>query len=371
MDRSEEVTVVEPLPSPGLPEPVEEARRRRPRRVAAVASGTAAALVVGVLGVVALRDDGAGEDPGTVAVVTLTPADVAELRAAFEEMTRHMFDGSADLGDSGLSVVADGERLRAFVEPILTSNASIYEDMGAEVVDVWGEGVDRAGVSFRVLLNGEPYTFPLGPDPSGPKELTLEAVKVDGAWKYTLESVCEMLATFGFPCPPEVRDPSYQDVTAAAEGQEVAALLERFLASGASIEEQVALVEDGERLRESIAAVSGAIEGYEVGTRVDRVLVSPGRPRAAVRFSLALDGVPVLRVTGDVVRGPQGWLLGHRTACEVVGSTWAIGVVAVDCTPGPGTSWADEPAPDLAAPDLSTDPVEPQVESAVARWWRS
>ncbi|MCZ7526071.1 MAG: zf-HC2 domain-containing protein [Acidimicrobiia bacterium] len=362
----EEVTVVEPMP---LPEPIEEARhRRRPRWLAAVASGAAAALVAGALGVVALRAGGE-EDGGddTVRVATLTPADVAELRAAFEELGRIIFDGSAEVTDLKLSVVVDGERLRELVTPIAQQNASVYERMSAEIVDVRAAGIDRAEVGFRILYDGQPYTFPLDGDGQGARDLAVEAVRVDGAWKYTLESICHVLDAFGFGCPPEVIDPAYRDVTASPDGQSVVAVVEGFLAPGTPVDERVALVEDGERLREPFAAVVSLLDGYGPETSVGQVLVSPNRPRAVVRFSVALGGTPVLEVTGDAVPGPDGWRLGHRTACEVLGMAVMIGAgIDVDCAPAPGTAWADEPDPSVDVIGVPEPlPVAPEVEAAV------
>jgi hypothetical protein len=121
------------------------------------------------------------------------------------------------------------------------------------------------------------------------------------------------------PAPDATTLPPSSTTAVAGEDEQAAAqAFLRWLAPG-SVEETIGLIEDGEVLRETIAAAQetapDAVEDYSGAVDGVRLV---GEDRAIVSYRILNDGQAVLTTDGEAVRVDGRWLVSRETYCAAI-----------------------------------------------------
>ncbi|HVM40306.1 MAG TPA: hypothetical protein VM618_05955 [Acidimicrobiia bacterium] len=158
--------------------------------------GLVAGVTVVVLGLVATACDGGDDDeaasttsrPSTTTSTQVGQPDDpeaarAEITAAFETF----LDGT-NPREERIAAVQDADELS---ETFTAAGEAEPPGVTGEVANIAFTGADSATVLFNILVNG---TVALPNFPG-------EAVMVDGEWKVSRTTVCDLLAQSGVTCP--------------------------------------------------------------------------------------------------------------------------------------------------------------------------
>jgi hypothetical protein len=119
------------------------------------------------------------------------PSDVAAARDAVIATVQEVYTGSTPT-DMRLSLIEDGEGLKAVLDESNARNAALIETMTVEVDDVVFTDATHAAVTYRLNVGGNW------------QPTQLADVILDGdTWKISRETTCANLQGAGFTCPPK------------------------------------------------------------------------------------------------------------------------------------------------------------------------
>jgi hypothetical protein len=160
---------------------------RRPRRLIAAIAVAAVVVATGAVAFVALRDD---KTPNRVRVVGSVGDDASAekaIRTAFLGwMNAQPHDDISEYVEDHASIL---ESLRQGMAQHSSAGLAKYTGRveSVQIVDA-----THAAVRYTILFDGNPNFA----DQPG------EAIKIDGVWKVSRDTVCNLLTNGGITCPP-------------------------------------------------------------------------------------------------------------------------------------------------------------------------
>jgi len=187
-------------------------------------------------------------------------------------------------------------------------------------------------------------------------------------WKLSTQDICQLSAIEGPGCdsPPE-EDPSNFVVppdgwSRLSTAPDVVAAFRVLADPGATLDARVAAVQDGESLREQIAAglEADAPRAGAVAFNVSGVRTLDAA-HAQILYSLVADGDPRLEtpypLTASAVRVDGVWRAARRYACGL--QVLAGNACALPAAPAPTTTSAAVPTTSTAVPSTTTTTASP------------